>query len=399
MSEKLGVQRQILHVSGDFPDNIAPAKTPVIQTLLNLTQGRFDHRVMSINRRSPAMARFAREALQTLGKPPLEVDSTPFDQGTALVYKSPPKGIFHAAMLHRLGEYIATHIASLPQRPDLIVGHKLTIEGIAVRRAAALSGIPYAISIQGNTDAKIVAARPDLRRELRAVLHDARMVFPFSPWALRQVEARLGVRSGPITMLPCPTDIDAPIAPCAKGDGFVSVFHLRNYATKNLDGMAKAARLLSAQGQTVPLSVIGGGSADDIARCTKIAQGAKGLTFAGPMDRETLRTRMSQATGFVMPSRRESFGLVFIEALFCGIPIIYPAGAAVDGYFDNAPFAIRVDAKDPAAIAKAMLHIQENEAEVKSALEQWQHSAVARRFTRIAIAEAFASGLHAAMKA
>ncbi|OYX61068.1 MAG: hypothetical protein B7Y89_14515 [Novosphingobium sp. 32-60-15] len=396
MSEKLGAQRQILHVSGDFPDSVAPSKTPVIQTLLKLTQGQFDHSVISINRRSPAMARFAWDTLRTLGKPPLEVDSAPFDQGTALVYKSPPKGIFHAAMLHRLGEYIATHIASLPRQPDLIVGHKLSIEGIAVRRAAALCGIPYAISIQGNTDAKIVAARPDLRSELGAVLHDARMVFPFSPWALQQIEARLGARSGPVTMLPCPTDIDAPIAPRAKGDGFISVFHLRNYATKNLVGMAKAAQLLNAKGQTVPLSVIGGGSADDIARCSKIAQGAKGLTFAGPMDRETLRTRMSQATGFVMPSRRESFGLVFIEALFCGIPIIYPAGAAVDGYFDGAPFAIRVDATDPAAIANAMLHIQKNEAGIKLALEQWQHSADAQRFTRVAIAQAFASGLHAA---
>lgn len=397
MVEKLGPIRQVIHVSGDFPDRVDPAKTPVIQTLLALTRSGFDHSVISVNRRSPPMGTFAWKTLQTCGKPPLEVEATPFDQGTALVYKAPPKGILHAAMLRRLGEHIATQITSLPCPPDLIVGHKLAIEGIAVRHAAALCGIPYAISIQGNTDAKIVAARPDLRRDLRAVLHEAAMVFPFSPWALRQVEAQLGARTGPVTLLPCPTDIDTPVAPRTNGDGFISVFHLRNHAIKNLDGMAKAARLLDRKGHRVPLSIIGGGSADDVARCARLVKGANSITFAGPMDRAALRARMTQATGFVMPSRRESFGLVFIEALFCGIPIIYPAGAAVDGYFDGAPFAIRVNAKDPAAIANAMLHIRKHETAIKSALQEWQHSADAQRFTRVAIAEAFASGLRVGM--
>ena len=366
MVEKLGTIRQVIHVSGDFPDRVDPAKTPVIQTLLQLTRSGFDHRVISVNRRSPPMGTFAWKTLQTCGKPPLEVEATPFDQGTALVYKAPPKGILHAAMLRRLGEHIATQIASLPCPPDLIVGHKLSIEGIAVRHAAALCGIPYAISIQGNTDAKIVAAR-------------------------------LGVRTGPVTLLPCPTDIDTPVAPRTNGNGFISVFHLRNHAIKNLDGMAKSARLLGRKGHCVPLSIIGGGSADDVARCARLVKGANSITFAGPMDRAALRARMTQATGFVMPSRRESFGLVFIEALFCGIPIIYPAGAAVDGYFDGAPFAIRVNAKDPAAIANAMLHIRKHETAIKSALQEWQHSADAQRFTRVAIAEAFASGLRVGM--
>lgn len=332
------------------------------------------------------------------GKPPLEISTSPFDYGTALVYKAPPKGILHAVMLRQLGEHLASHIRQLPTKPDLIVGHKLAIEGIAVRHAAALTGLPYALSIQGNTDAKIVTARPDLHDELEAVFHEAEIVFPFAPWALTQVEARLGKRSRSITMLPCPTDIDTPTAPQAEGDGFISVFHLKNYATKNLSGMAKAMKQLNEDHAALTLCVIGGGSPDDVERCARITEDAKGITFAGPMDREHLRARMNRATAFVMPSRRESFGLVFIEALFCGLPIIYPTGAAVDGYFDRAPFALGVDSKNPSAIAEAMLHIQMHERDIKTALREWQNSESATRFNRAAIAKAFSSGLRAALK-
>lgn len=387
----------MLHLSGDYPDTIDFFKTPVIRTLVDLTRSQFDHDVLSINRRSPAWGSFLVQALHTLGKPCLAVSVQPFDDGTAISYSAPPKGIFHAAMLHRLGEYIAARIEAEHVRPDLLVGHKLAIEGIAIRRASELTGIPYAISIQGDTDTKIMEARPDLRAELGRVFHGAAIVFPFAPWALKQVEARLGARTGPVVMLPCPTDIDTPAAPTPGGDGFISVFHLKNAARKNLQGMANAVRLLEGKGQGIPLAIIGGGNADEVASCAKIVERTSSITFAGAMDRAALRRRMASATGFVMPSLRESFGLVFVEALFCGLPIIYPAGTAVDGFFDRAPFAIRIDARDPKAIAAAMLNVRQNEAEIKAALALWQAGPDARRFMRATIGETFANGLRQAI--
>lgn len=398
MLDRSGAQRQVLHVSGDFPDSIDSSKTPVIRTLLELTKSDFDHRVISLNRRTPPIAGFCWQTLLNFGKPPLEIDREPFEYGAALVYKAPPKGILHAVMLRQLGEYIATHIRKPPKKPDLIVGHKLAIEGIAVRHAAALAGIPYALSIQGDTDLKIIGSRPDLRPELRKVFHQAAVVFPFSPWALDQVEALLGVRTGPKPVLPCPTDIDEPVAPQMNGGGFVSVFHLKNHARKNLQGMVEAARLLEQSGQQVALSVIGGGDTNEMALCQKIAARANSITFDGPMNRKALRARMAKATGFVMPSLRESFGLVFIEALFCGLPIIYPQGTSVDGFFDGAPFALGVDARSASDIAEAMLHIQRNEASIKAELASWQQSNEAKRFTRAAIGKAFRSGLEIALK-
>ena len=155
---------RILHVSADFPDQIDGFKTPVVRSLVDLTEGQFRHEVVSLNRRSPDLLGFARNLIAGWGRPVLSVSGEAFSHGQALVYKAPPSGLFHATMLRQLGDWLAGEHAG-PRLPDLIVGHKLTIEGIAVRRAANRLGVPFAVCIQGDTDTKVLAARPDLARK------------------------------------------------------------------------------------------------------------------------------------------------------------------------------------------------------------------------------------------
>ncbi|MFN9634631.1 MAG: glycosyltransferase [Erythrobacteraceae bacterium] len=106
---------------------------------------------------------------------------------------------------------------------------------------------------------------------------------------------------------------------------------------------------------------------------------------------------MNNAIAMVVPSRWESFSLVFIEALFSGLPIIYLKGASVDGYFDGLPFAIAVDARNPQAIAEAMRYVVAQEAAIKGALARWQEEGGLARFSRPAIREVFDHGLQASI--
>ncbi len=386
----------VLHVSGDFPDPIVPAKTPVIRSLLSLSEDRFNHHVVSINRVSPGKTGIARGILSA-GQ--LSTSLHEFEHGSALTYEAPPLGVRHRTKLTQLGDWLANHIQAMKRRPDLLVGHKLTIEGIVVHRTAQVLGIPYALSIQGNTDTKILSMRRDLTGLFADVFHKAEVVFPFTPWALQHLEARLGTREGPTHLLPCPTELDQVTQPSRNGDGFVSVFHLKNFENKSLSGMVRALQLLAKHGESPPLSVIGGGTEDEISACRAVAKDCPNVSFTGAVGRDALSQRLNRATAFVMPSYRESFGLVFIEALFAGIPIIYPKGTAVDGYFDDAPFALRVDPRDPETIARAMEQCLDQEAEMKAALSEWQKSPNAEMFTRVAIAATFAGGLERACKA
>ncbi len=387
---------RILHLSGDFPDPINPDKTPVVARLIDLVADRYEHRVISLNRQNPSLFQ-AISLLSGSAAPVPENGPVDFAGGLALNYLAPPKGVFHASMLSRLADWIANRLVQEDAAPDLVVGYKLTIEGLLAQAVAARLGIPYAIIIQGNTDQKVLSVRPDLTASFRTVFHGAACVFSFAPWARRAVVRRLGERRGPSLDLPCPTLHDTIHAPVEAGTGVISAFHLRNHRTKNLAGLTAAIRDIAGGAQPCKVQIYGGGSHEETAACAAIIAGVPGLELMGPRSQEELGPIMNGAAAFVMPSLRESFGLVFVEALFAGLPIIYPKGASVDGYFDDLPFAIRVDARSKQEIGQAISHALAHEKELKSALAHWQSAGGLARFTRAAIAQTYANGLDAAL--
>ena len=374
----------IWHLSADFPDPIMPEKTPVFRRLVDLTAGYFDHRVFSLNRASPGIMR--RPFLAGLE----------FEYGYAAQYAAPGKGIFHHTILRRLGDRLARHLASGP-RPELLVGHKLTIEGVAIARAARLLDVPYALTIQGDSDLKVMAARPDLKPQFAQIFHGAACVFVLAPWTLAAVEERLGRSTAPVRLMPCPAAIEDARPADPTGDGLISIFHLRHARRKNLARIAAAFEIMRRNHPDETLTVIGGGDGSDFRMAARMIPPNSGISFEGHLDAANVRTRLTKATGFVLPSRRESFGLVFIEALMHGLPIIYPAGAAVDGYFDGLPFALRVDARSSEEIAAAMETLIGKEAALKGSLNDWQQSASARRFFDSSIRQTFAAGLNQAL--
>lgn len=388
---------RVLHLSADFPDDLDPGRTPVIARLVDLVATHFDQSVISLHRRNPRLSDWLATPSRGRIAPSLATRLRATDFGATLTYSAPGKGLFHGTMLRELGHEIAEAATCDGKVPDLIVGHKLTIEGIAAMTAARELGIPFAVTIQGNTDTKIVDARPDLRPLLANVFHEAANVVTFAPWALTAIEARLGRRSGSTTVVPCPLDSDKIIAPDLQGAGLVTVFNLRNWPGKNLRNMAKAVRILADADTPVSLSVIGGGTPRDRSAAEAAVRSSEGVVFDGHIERPEMARRLNRAAGFVLPSRRESFGLVFIEALFAGLPIIYPEGRAIDGLFDDCSFAIPVDPRDPARIAAAMHRLATDADRLKADLGEWQRSPASQQFRREHIAARYAEALASAL--
>lgn len=399
MSASLNVHSKlpkVLHLSADFPDPISRDKTSVIARLIDLVGVRYENRVISLNRQSPGLSQVVGLLNGSLAPVPVE-SIAEFDGGFALEYLAPSKGVLHASMLDRLADWVAGNISQRNDIPDLVVGHKLTVEGLVAHALATRLGIPYALTIQGNTDEKILSARPDLAGRFRTVFHDAACVFSFAPWSRRAVERRLGERRAATFDLPCPTMHDTIRTPVSGGNAVISVFHLRNHRLKNLAGLAAAMRGVAGGSQPYKMQIYGGGSNEETVRCKAIIADVPGMELMGPRSQEELGPIMNTAAALVMPSRRESFGLVFVEALFAGLPVIYPKGASVDGFFDNLPFAIGIDARSKRQIGEAICHAVVHEKELKAALAEWQNAGGLEQFTRAAITRTYAQGLDEAI--
>ena len=80
------------------------------------------------------------------------------------------------------------------------------------------------------------------------------------------------------------------------------------------------------------------------------------VQFTGELNRQQVKQHMQAADAFVLPSRFEAFGVVFIEAMACGLPVI-AARAGGPETFITPQTGMLVPAGQPQALAEAMLQM------------------------------------------
>ncbi|UNU42677.1 glycosyltransferase family 1 protein [Sphingopyxis sp. YF1] len=93
------------------------------------------------------------------------------------------------------------------------------------------------------------------------------------------------------------------------------------------------------------------------------------VTFAGFIDRAEKVDHYRLADAFAMPSRGEGFGIVFLEALACGIPVL---GSVADGGRDallDGKLGLLVDPGDRAAVAAGVEALLSTQAPPREALD------------------------------
>ena len=249
--------------------------------------------------------------------------------------------------------------ALIEERPDLIVvGHA----GLAplAWSAKRLFGIPYVGWIYGvelqrlrgpvqraairGAD-RLVAISRHTRRELAAVDAEAAgraVVLPctvraqFRPGSGAAVRRQLGLDREPVLLTVARYD------PGQRHKGY--------------DLVVRALPSVLARCPDARYVLVGEG--DDLPRVRELARGlgvGHALVCAGRVPDEALPAWYNACDLFVMPSRGEGFGIVFLEALACGRPVI--AGdrdGARDAVLDGR-LGRMVDPDDPAALADAIV--------------------------------------------
>lgn len=73
--------------------------------------------------------------------------------------------------------------------------------------------------------------------------------------------------------------------------------------------------------------------------------------------KEKVLELLRKADIFVMPSKKETFGLVYAEAMSQGLPVVYTKGQGFDGFFQNGEVGFAVNPMDYKEIAEAIIKI------------------------------------------
>lgn len=104
---------------------------------------------------------------------------------------------------------------------------------------------------------------------------------------------------------------------------------------KNALNLINAVLKLKADFPNIEINLVGKGGEyeEEILELAGIYSGT--ITFHGPVyDKEELRNIYLSNHIFAMPSHKETFGLVYMEALSQGIPVLCSKNQGIDGIFD-----------------------------------------------------------------
>lgn len=193
---------------------------------------------------------------------------------------------------------------------------------------------------------------PLLRRVERRVLETSDLLLPVSRYSAGCFAA-LG-RTRPMTVLPVPVDTDR-FRPAAGGaPGVVGFAGRLGDPRKNLGLLLEAVALLRRRGRDVRLRLTGRPLPAVAARMQALDI-AGHVEWVGTLPHEALPGFYQSLDVFAMPSRQEGLGIVGVEAMACGVPVVSTRNGGAEDYvldgetgllagFEPAGFADRLDA-------------------------------------------------------
>jgi len=126
---------------------------------------------------------------------------------------------------------------------------------------------------------------------------------------------------------------------------------------KNVSAVIRTGELLSVRGWPVEVTLLGDGPERE--GLLRMAGKSNIPITIVPWTtcKSELRDRYREADVLVMPSFTETFGLVYIEAMSQGLPVVYSENQGIDGYFEPGVIGQPCDPRNVNSIADAVLAI------------------------------------------
>ena len=264
-------------------------------------------------------------------------------------------------------------------RYDLVVGYDMDGYRLRVPHVAAIKGV-IADEMQFESGATRLLLALQARCE-KINAQRASLVITSSQYSAQRLLELYSLRTLP-TVVPEPIDL----ARWAELFGqqhrvrdeskFTVLTVARFYRRKRIDVLLKAA----AQIPELEFRIVGDGP--EAPRLRALAP--SNVTMLGTVSRSALAAEYTRASAFCLASVQEGFGIVLLEAMAAGLPIVAARAAAAP---EVAPHAILVEPDSAEALASGLLALFRNPARTleiaeagRQRVRQYDAPVVARKF-------------------
>lgn len=269
-----------------------------------------------------------------------------------------------ATLPQRLRYNRGLHERILAVDPDIAVGFDVDGFLLPTRR-----GYPLVVHLKGVAadEARFESGLPRWKLRLLALLERRnarradRVVVP-SHYSANHAIRAYGLSEEKVRVVPEAVD-PAPwarlrSAPPLRDDPAPTILTVgRQYPRKNTRTLIRALSEVTEHLPHALLRVVGGGPELPRLKKQAISSGLEDrVEFLGPLPRmEDVRREYFRADCFCLPTLQEGFGIVFLEAMSAGLPVVAGRAGAVPEVVSDGKTGLLVDPRDPAAIADALV--------------------------------------------
>ncbi|MFZ2102570.1 MAG: glycosyltransferase [Oricola sp.] len=305
-----------------------------------------------------------------------------------------PAGLGLAPTMRRVARRIARALEAEGWRPDLVHGHKFAFEGIAGLWLAEHFGpaTRLFVSVRGESERNVFLYKPGYRSLMRRIAARADMIYHVSAWFRPGYHRFVPDQPAKERLLPNIVGNTVPNLPALDAEPrFATVLHLDLRKRKGLSDLLRGFADFLKSNPGVGLDIIGPGNDQHVGAVTReIAElGLSGsVRLLGGMDGKTLFASLPHYLALALPSHQETFGMVYLEGLFAGIPILYSRDTGIDGYLDGIQAGVSVEAGNVADITRALSELYRNNTAYRQAIRQ-AGKALHERFDPGAIAAGY----------
>jgi glycosyltransferase involved in cell wall biosynthesis len=201
--------------------------------------------------------------------------------------------------------------------PDVVHAHWWFPSGVSAAWAASHAHRPLITTMHG-TDVRMARAVRAARGMFRFVMRNSAAVTTVSHWLAREVQALAPTVTPIVAPMPVATGLFTPAAHAAAGHRLLFVGRIM--PQKGLDLLIQA---LAHMRHRTPLDVVGDGPIrPHLVRLAGELGVAESIAWHGVLPQPEIVPFYREALALVVPSHDEGLGLVAVEAMLCGTPVV-----------------------------------------------------------------------------